>query len=310
MPPAGPGAGFPRSLLAPFTPASLLFILPSAVLLNFLQGGGVAGLFGIYLLLAWLLKYGYVLLKHVANGEREAPTVSVEMLSPFEQRPLLQAVVCVGIYWVMRAFGLANTAVLAVLILAVMPASMAVLGLGYGVLQAVNPLLLFRVARALGVYYLAVLGLIGGGLLLIFGMSRLGAWNVLTIAAAELIVLLIFSALGGALFERRTPLGYQPRSSPERRLESEARDHRRELDSQLDRMYVAMRMGRYDEVIALARQAISQSSDPCLRADVLELLRRIRQWGSPRVVSSVSEVLAADLKSRKKDDLAREITRL
>src|SRR5690348_12846946 len=89
---------FLRSLLVPWSLGCILFVAASALLLALLFGRGVAGIVGSVLLLSWLFKYAYVLLEHVANGSLEAPAVSVDMIGPFEQRPLMQLAWCFLLY--------------------------------------------------------------------------------------------------------------------------------------------------------------------------------------------------------------------
>jgi hypothetical protein len=79
-----------RVLLVPFTPTSLLLVAVFSVLMTVLGAGGMYGIFGSVFMQIWMLKYGYVLIEHIADGAAEPPVMSTDMLSPFEMRPWLQ----------------------------------------------------------------------------------------------------------------------------------------------------------------------------------------------------------------------------
>ena len=101
-----------RALLVPWGTSSLLFVGISSVLLTLSQSLRLLGWWiACALLLSWLFKYAYVLLEHVANGFLEPPTVSLEMLSPVEQRPAIQLAWCLAAYLLIGMLGgLAGTA--------------------------------------------------------------------------------------------------------------------------------------------------------------------------------------------------------
>ena len=205
-------------------------------------------------MLSWLFKYAYVLLEHVANGFLEPPTVSLEMLSPVEQRPAIQLAWCIAVYLLIGMLGgLAGTA-LGIALLAWLPASVAVLGLGLGAFQSVNPLALWRIVRGLGWRYAGILGLMLAAFGFVALMQMAGAWTFVTIAASQLAVLTVFCALGGALFERRLEIGHEPMHSPERRREQESREHTREIGAMLDEVYTLVRIGRRSPALEPIRQ--------------------------------------------------------
>ena len=80
-----------------------------------------------------------------------------DMLSPFEIRPWIQAALLFYgawlCWWIGGTFGI----VLGIVLLAVFPATVAILGFGEQPWQAVNPVIWFRVIRGLGPYYVLLL---------------------------------------------------------------------------------------------------------------------------------------------------------
>lgn len=298
-----------KALLIPWGFASISFVAISSVLLAWLHDKGVLGLMATYFLLAWLFKYAYVLLEHVANGAREAPAVSTDMLGPMEQRPWIQASICFAVYLALHYIGGVGVAAISVLLLSLLPASMAVLGIGESVPQALNPLMLWRMIRGLGLYYLAILAMLVTVGLLIAALTNMDAWTVLTVVAAEVAVLTVFSALGGAVFERRLELGFEPLTSPERQKDRDDIEHRRLLDRMLDELYTAVKMKRRSQALALLNRWLGHSDDAHVGSDAFVIVRRAAGWrqGEGKLVSQVAEVVITELARRDRADLAREL---
>jgi len=98
-----------RARLPPFYPASLIFVGLSAPLLavTALAGyeGAILRIIPAFFVLSWLFKYAYSVLENAANGLAEPPVPSVDMLGPFETRPLLQLLLCVAVYEVADQIG-------------------------------------------------------------------------------------------------------------------------------------------------------------------------------------------------------------
>lgn len=224
-------------LLLPARPAGLMLI---AVLTLGFAFCGTAGIFGVpmFLVLAsWLCIYGYVLLEHVAHGAREPPVLSLDMVNPVsEHRPLVQLAI-VGVVWLaIRALaphvGALATAALEGLALAALPACVAVLAIADTFWQAVNPLALWQVVRALKYSYLIIVGvalLAGLGLVGLAGTGALASWELDALGIYAWLAL--FALIGGALFEHRSSLGLEAMHAPERlaqRLQSQ-------LDAERDR---------------------------------------------------------------------------
>ena len=272
-----------------------MFVAASALLLALLFGRGVAGIVGSVLLLSWLFKYAYVLLEHVANGSLEAPAVSVEMIGPFEQRPLMQLAWCFLFYEAVRRIGGTPGLVFAAVLLLVLPASAAVLGMGLGILQSLNPLTLWRTVRGLGLLYPAILGVVAAAAFVLIGLQHIDAWNLWTFAAAELFVLTVFSAIGGALFERRLEVGHEPLDSPERRAERGNREHEHALNAMLDELYTQMRLKRRDSALKLLQRWLDDADAARLLPDAHTIVDRAAAWQDPIALQLVAKLLVAEL---------------
>jgi hypothetical protein len=295
---------FLRALLVPWSLASVLFVVFSAGLLAFFLGKGVYGVVGSYFLLSWFFKYAYVVLEHVANGHLEAPVASVEMLGPFEQRPLILVAWCLITYTTARTLGGAAGTALVTLVLLMLPATVAVLGLGSGVFQSINPLTLWRTMRGLGIYYLGALGLMAAAATLIFVMEKMDAWNMLTIAVAEVAVLTVFSTLGGALFVRRLEIGHEPIVSPERQVENEDREHSRALSAMLDDLYTQARLKKHEPALNILGQWFAQTDDRYIVSDANTIGARVAAWNDSKALGWISRALVAELEKRGKPEAA------
>src|SRR6185295_8034720 len=205
-----------RILLVPFQPASLILVVVFAVLLAICGSAGFYGIFAQLFLQIWVVKYGYVIIEHIADGEREAPVMDTDMLSPFETRPWVQLAIVGAGMMACFAIGGRGAWYLGTPLLLLLPASMAVLGVGEAFYQAVNPLMLWRLVRGLGVYYLLILAAIPLYAGLLYLVDRANAWSVFWHATALFCELSFFSLIGGCLYLRRHHLGLEPRHTPER----------------------------------------------------------------------------------------------
>jgi hypothetical protein len=226
-----------RYLLLPARPAGLLLI---AVLTLGFTLCSFASYFGLPMFLvfaSWLSVYGYVLLEHVAHGAHEPPVLSLDMANPVsEHRPLVQLLIVGAVWLAIRALsahiGALATAALEALALAALPACIAVLAIADTFWQAVNPLALWQVMRAMGVSYLVIVGvalLAGFGMLGLAHTDALVSWELEALGIYAWLAL--FSLIGGALFEHRMNLGFEAMHAPERL----ARRLQVQLDAERDR---------------------------------------------------------------------------
>jgi pentatricopeptide repeat protein len=237
-----------RLLLVPFDPACLLLVGIVSVLLAFFSSAGlVYGAIGILILQIWIFKYCYLLIEHIANGQPEAPVLSTEMLSPFEIRPWVQIAIVTAAAVLCWSIGGRAGIALGVVLIALLPASIATLGVGEMPWEAVNPLTLFRVMRGLGPYYFGLLA----AMVLYVGISRLVAavvpFTVLARATDLFLEISFFSLVGGAIFLRRRQLGFEPRSSPERVAAREEGERVKVRARMIDDVFQQVRLGKHVE---------------------------------------------------------------
>jgi pentatricopeptide repeat protein len=300
-----------RVILVPFHVTSLILIGVFAVLFSIFDVGGFYGIFASLIAQIWVVKYCYVLIEHIADGAQEPPVMSTDMLSPFEIRPWVQlAIIVAGALLCVRIGGIAGV-VLACVLLALLPASIAVLGVGEPFYQAVNPVMLLRLARGLGPYYLLILASIPvyAGILLL--LRSLDAWSVVGHAAGLACEISFFGLIGGCLYLRRHQIGFEPSRSPERTAAREESERVKLRARMIDDMFQQARIGKFveatrplarwlsaldGETVArdaqfVAAQAISWQMPAGLNTIGSTLIRHLLRAGRPEVALSVFERL-------------------
>ncbi len=306
-----------RILLVPLQPTVLLLVALFSVLLTICVSGGVLGIFGTALIGAWFFKYCYVLIEHLADGAHEAPVLDADMISPFETRPMLQAVL-IGAgaalcYWLPGSAGMPVGVVLVLLL----PATVAMLGMGERLHHVVNPLRLLRVITGLGPQYLLILAsiVLCGGLLALLWRASLPllAW----LALAQWLLIAVFCLIGGAIYQRRRELGFEPRRSPERdaaRADGERLRHRARM---IDEVFQLARIGRHQDATRPLTTWLAAHADH-VTEDAREVATRALQWNQPAALEPIGAVLVrfllragrADVSLALYDTLCREVPRL
>ncbi|HEY6926113.1 MAG TPA: hypothetical protein VI653_21705, partial [Steroidobacteraceae bacterium] len=209
----------------------------------------IMGLLLAVLLTSWFFKYCFILLDAVVAGAEEPPVLSIEMVNPVdEQRPLAQAALIAGGAWLAFESGKLTVAALGWLtggiLLLLLPASIAVLGMSSNLLRAAWPPELLSVIRGIGRDYVALLVLIGAVAALVYAVARAGAASWLLVATLQLGLLTVFALVGGALHEHRLELGIEFRTSRERLVERTERERISERNRMLDDAYARFRLGK------------------------------------------------------------------
>jgi hypothetical protein len=293
-----------RVLLVPFHSTSLVLIAVFATLQSFFDSAGMYGLLGLMILQIWVVKYCYALIEQIADGATEPPVLSLEMLSPTEIRPWIQVgLVALGVL-VCDALGGKAGIALAVVLLTLLPATIAVLGVGEPFHQALNPLLLFRLIRGLGVYYLAILASIPLYLGLLSLLTRLGVWSFVWFAAALVCEISFFSLIGGALFLRRRKLGIVPSRSPER-TEARAETEREKVRSRmLDDVFQQVRIGKHVEASRPLAQWLRDLDGETAARDARHIVGQILGWGSSGGINTLGSTLIRHLLRAGRPDAA------
>jgi hypothetical protein len=302
-----------KVLAMPFQLASLLFVaVPSLLLGLLLLLGGptittfVVSLSAIYLMLVWLTNYALHLLDDAANGVREARTASIEMMqNPFLDsrtwvHPLL-AVALIFMHYLRPQWPQWPTLTAAVLLF---PASIGACGMSSHARDALNPAMMLRVVRGLGAWYVALVLVVAGCAVLGALLARWLSLGVVLFASLQLLILLVYAAIGGALYERRLELGFEPRISPERaaeRIESERLAQRQHF---IDGLYKDLRVREAQRAVSSARQWLGAARPAELAVDLHAILAAGRNWAEPREYPRLLQGLLTVLREMRQPGLA------
>jgi hypothetical protein len=284
----------------PWHATSIIFVALSSLLLAAIEVHGVLlliSLIGKFFLASWLFNYAFEMLDYAANGGTGAPVASVETLSPFKWRPLVTAAICIWLVLLGSEFGTTGKIII-ILILLVQPAVIATLGIGEGLLQAVNPLSLWRIIVGMGAYYLLVLAVIGLFIALTIALQEVGFWPFERYALLEMGILTAFAVLGTSVFLRRIEIGFEPRSSPERAMERDDRQHLRQLDEILDEAYGQVRLKYYEHAASIIKRWLAASGEIAAPDDINLILERVRGWGDPAALKVIERALGASAREQ------------
>jgi hypothetical protein len=212
-----------------------------------------AGFLGIPLaivLVSWLFKYCFVLLDAIITGASEPPVLSAEMVNPLsEQRPVGQALLIIGgvmlTLAVSRSLGTVSGWICGGLLLTLLPASIATMGLSSNILRAAWPPDLWSVIRGIGQRdYLILVSAIPGLAVVLVMLFQFGAPWLLSLAAAQVFLLLTFALVGSALHEHRLELGIEYRTLHERIAERTEREEESERNRVLVHAYMKFRVAK------------------------------------------------------------------
>ncbi|MFO1400729.1 MAG: hypothetical protein U1F30_05890 [Steroidobacteraceae bacterium] len=226
------------------SPTVLVWIVLAALVLALLEGS-LFGLPGLLILASFTSKYAYVLLESAANGRAEPPPLSVDMVSPFEQRPMIQLgigiAVALLVAWLPRPAGAAVGAATLLLL----PASIGVLGASDRAFDAANPAVLLRTMIALGPWYLLLLGVAALYAWLVYWAWTAPAWGVVRWGLGIACLYSLFTLIGSVVHLRRLQLGFEAIHSPERSAARARAEHDRDQDRFLEEVYGAVRLHNY-----------------------------------------------------------------
>jgi hypothetical protein len=293
---------YSRVLLVPFTPTSLLLVAIFSVLMTFLGFGGgsgfnvgLLGIIGTLFLQIWMLKYCYVLLEHIADGATEPPVMSTDMLSSFELRPLMQVGLIFLGGWVCYLLGGNAGLVLGIVLILLLPASIAVLGVGAPVYDAVNPMTLLRLVRGLGPYYFAILVSIPIYIALLTVLNRLHVWGVLQQAATLLCEISFFSLIGGCMYLRREQIGLEPSRSPERTAAREENERLKLRAKMLDDVFQQVRIGKHVDATRPLARWLGELDETLVVRDALFVAEQTARWEYPASLNTIASTLIRHL---------------
>jgi hypothetical protein len=272
-----------RCLRLPLYTAPVLLILIFGFILTLAEHAGMFGIPAFVIVGSWFFKYGFAVLDHVVDGRPEPPVLSFEMVNPVEQRPLGTFLLLV-FFW--SATGelrlqVAPTVVTALrlMLLAAIPAMVAVMSVTGRFIDALNPIAVFGMIARIPVAYVTLLLGIGAMWLVpvlavqASGASLAALWRVesflpgQTLAAvgvsgalAGMLGLMLFmylwlatfACIGGTIYQHRRELGIEAAESPERKAARLDADVQRERDKVWDRIFAQFRGG----ALANARESV------------------------------------------------------
>ncbi|HPF26652.1 MAG TPA: hypothetical protein P5528_16080 [Steroidobacteraceae bacterium] len=270
-----------RHLARVFSLSPLLLAATFAGLFALARAAGMFGWWLGILLLFWFIKYLYVLIDDVAHGGDDAPVLSMEMIAPLSDfRAVGQIAILVALGYGSQSLsgvlGSAGVQALQLALLALLPASVAIMAIERNLLRALNPVAITRVIAGLGGWYLTLLA----AMLLLAALTTRAVDSIglaMLQTFVELLLWLLFaSLLGGALYERRLTLGIDARHTPEHRLAREHRERDHERARFLDEVFAMARNGAHDN----AWRAIELRLDARAHSDaeydwLLEALQRL-----------------------------------
>ena len=238
-----------RYLLYPLRGGALLLVITFTLGWVIALQARLAGILLAVVLTSWFFKYCFILLDAVVAGAEEPPVLSAEMVNPVdEQRPLAQAMLIAAGAWLAVELARLTVAVigwlLGAILLMLLPASIAVLGMSGSALRAAWVPELLSLIRGIGRDYAVLLVAIMAVALLVFAVARAGAPYWLLIAATQLGLLVIFALVGGALHEHRLELGIEYRSPRERQAERAERERISARSRVMDDAYMKFRVGK------------------------------------------------------------------
>ena len=208
-------------------------------------GGWLLG----FLLMSWFFKYCFILLDAIVIGATEPPVLSIEMVNPInEQRPLGQALLIAGgsalSYELGQLVGPVLGWLTATLLLLLLPASIATLGLTGNLLRAAWPPELWSIVKGVGRDYLWLIAAIPGLVVLFGALVHYGASSWVLIVAGQLSFLLAFALVGSVLHEHRLELGIEYRTLQESIAERTERELASERNRMMDHAYMKFRVGK------------------------------------------------------------------
>ncbi|HUK01404.1 MAG TPA: hypothetical protein VLW26_03900 [Steroidobacteraceae bacterium] len=303
--------GILRALVLPFSPAALFFILPCAAILAYLgTTDPIAFMLRILptlILLAWLFRFAFATLDDVANGEREPPVPSVEMLSPSEARPLLQLCACALVYTLVRYLGGIPGIIVAGVAIVLLPASVALMGVTSSLLEAINPVALVRTVHALGSYYLLIILVIAAYALALIYLAQTALWSYFWYCLAEFAVLSVFSLIGAVLFARRHELEFEPKRSPERTAAAAEEERVKRRSAMLDDVFGPMRVQEFERALIPLKHWLAKSQEATLDLDARAIVSTAVRWNSQRGLDVVAQQVVAHLVRAGHVDTALEL---
>ena len=301
--------GYPANL------ASIIFIVITSILmtagLRTLPFGGAL----VVIMLAWVLKYGLVMVEHIAWKTEGEPVLSVEMVNPVEQGKAFVLLIVIGelslagwaaTYW----FGPVAGWIIGLCAIGLLPAVVAIQTGTDSALKGLDPRLWYRVIRWMKVDYLQLLLAIFVfwivAILILFSPFGTPLPTVVKIGLLMFGWFSVLALLGGSILERRTS---DPDDSPIERAELEVSpaEIEKERARKIDSIYGEWRSGAQKNAWQTLMRTVESSDDPV--GELRWLLERIAAWPEPRLAGRVAQELVPRLLAISRFGEAISITR-
>jgi hypothetical protein len=279
-----------KVLAMPFQLASLLFVAITSGLLGLLLSLGGATMVTLvvsahagWLMLVWLTNYALQMIDDAANGHREARTASIEMMhNPFLDarcwlHPGIAAALAITHY--LRPEWPVWPALVAAA--ALFPASIGACAMSGLARDALNPVAVFNVVRGLGPWYLLLVLFVSGCALVGVLLVRHLQPGMVLFASGQLLVLLVYAAIGGAMYQRRLELGFEPIVSPERKADVEDAERVERRQQFIDGVYKDLRVREAKRATANVTDWLRNAPQRAVSGDVQAILVAGRGWNLP-----------------------------
>ncbi|HEX4024628.1 MAG TPA: hypothetical protein VHX52_07990 [Steroidobacteraceae bacterium] len=306
---------FGTLLVIPLRPAGALTLVFIAVLVTLMLKAGLFAIPGLLILGTWYFKYSFAFLDALVNGQTEAPVLSIEMImaSLDEFRfllPLILAIVAFFAFGAARYFvGSIVTALLAIVMLLILPAVVAVQGWTGRLSHSLGPAVCWRMARTLGTDYICALSCIAGLLAIdaVLGFLVPQAPRILQIVLFLYAWLAAIAVIGGALRANREVLSERipliiPEIAPPA-LDEAAHERARWIDA----IYGALRANNRDNVWHLVMERVQGVSHP-LR-ELQWLYERIAAWHPVPFPNRVAQEVISRLLAEDREGEALRLVR-
>ncbi|MEY2853573.1 MAG: hypothetical protein RL030_705 [Pseudomonadota bacterium] len=272
---------------------ALLLVALSATLLALLTGGTVSiywvfFILPIWMMITWIIKYGFALLEAAANGEKVAPVASTEMMGPFGDVrawavPIIGSGLAIAAWYSPPPLRIA----LIILALGILPLAMTSMAVSDQFLDAFNPLAWWRSLRGIGSAWPMLAAALGT-----LGVIGLLAWRahlhrIFGVAVVEMLFLSAHALVGGIVHARRHALDFTPRHSPERARESVDAARALERQRMFDEVYTAVRVRRDDQAVATLDRWLANCDARQTGEDIPALVAAGQLWNEPRGYGAV-----------------------
>jgi hypothetical protein len=280
-------------------PTVIVVAVVYGLLLRLAAGAGLFGMLLWILVMLSLWRYGYSVLRHVARGWNHFPPPGIETMNPFGEF----AVIFHSLLFSLLLLLLATTPfvtgllrwVLLVGVLAIFPASAAVMAMTTNIAASLSPKSVASIVRDLGPDYFKLLGvsLVLGALMTVASQLAEVSWvlGVVGEMLAVWTVLALFLATGAALRAHRAD--FDLLEGLDDADERNERQRREEWQKTLDRAYASVRSGLPAEAYRTVKELLASEGES------LEIYQwtfnGMLAWDEPAHAALLGERFAAKL---------------